>query len=175
MTVAMEGAVRPRSALGAGVVSLLALAIFINYVDRGNLATAAPLIKDELKLSGTQLGLLFSAFFWSYVPSQILAGWLSERINAYRTLALGVALWSIATAASGLATGFASLIVLRLLLGVGESAAFPCSSKLLAYHLPEHKLGHANGLIAMGLALGPAFGTFVGGMLMAQYGWRAVF
>jgi MFS family permease len=175
MTVAMEGALRPRSAIGPGVVSLLALGIFINYVDRGNVATAAPLIKDELRLSSTQIGLLFSAFFWSYTPSQILAGWLSERINAYRTLALGAAIWSIATIASGLATGFASLIVLRLLLGIGESAAFPCSSKLLAYHLPEHKLGHANGLIATGLALGPAFGTFVGGMLMAQFGWRAVF
>ncbi len=161
--------------IGAGVVPLLALAVFINYVDRGNLATASPLIKSELHLSGTQLGLLLSAFFWTYTPSQILAGWLAERINAYRTLALGLAIWSIATASSGLASGFASLIALRLLLGLGESAVFPCSSKLLAQHLPLHKLGNANGMIAVGLALGPAFGTFVGGMLMAKWGWRPVF
>ena len=73
--------------IGKGVVALLALAVFINYVDRGNLATAAPLIGSELKLSNTQIGLLLSAFFWTYTPGQILSGWLAERINAYRTLA----------------------------------------------------------------------------------------
>ncbi len=60
--------------IGAGVVGLLALVIFINYVDRGNLATATPLLKDELKLNNTQVGWLLSAFFWSYTPAQILAG-----------------------------------------------------------------------------------------------------
>jgi MFS family permease len=161
--------------IAVGVLPLLVLAIFINYVDRGNLATAAPLIKGQLHLSGTQIGLILSAFFWTYTPSQILAGWLAERINAYRTLAIGVAIWSLATAATGLATGFVSLIALRLVLGVGESAAFPCSSKLLGQHLPQHQLGHANGMIGMGLALGPAFGTFFGGLLMAYAGWRVGF
>lgn len=166
--------VEPRTRMTT-VAALLALAVFINYVDRGNLATAAPLIKDELKLSGTQLGILLSAFFWTYVPAQMLAGWLSERINAYSTLAAGLFLWSLATIASGFATGFAALIAFRLLLGLGESAAFPCSSCLLARHLPDHRRGSANGLIAAGLALGPAFGTLTGGLLMADYGWRAVF
>jgi len=161
--------------MGAGVVTLLAVAVFINYVDRGNLATAAPLIKDQLHLSASQIGILFSAFFWTYIPGQILAGWLAERINAYRALALGVAMWSLATAATGLATGFIVLLALRLVLGIGESAAFPCSSKLLARHLPLNRLGVANGAIATGLALGPAFGTFAGGMLMAHLGWRPIF
>src|SRR5260370_37945824 len=101
------------SAIGPTVVPLLAVAIFINYVDRGNLATAAPLIKDQLKLSNTQIGLLLSAFFWTYTPGQLLAGWLAERINAYRTLAIGLALWSLATAATGLAAGVVALIALR--------------------------------------------------------------
>ncbi|HEX3666266.1 MAG TPA: MFS transporter [Rhizomicrobium sp.] len=175
MTVATEVTAPPRAGLGAGVVALLAIVIFINYVDRGNLATAAPLMKDELHLTGTQLGMLFSAFFWTYIPSQILAGWLAERITAYRTLALGVFVWSLATAATGLASGFGVLLALRLALGIGESAAFPCSSKLLARHLPADKLGTANGAIATGLALGPAFGTFAGGMLMNELGWRAIF
>jgi MFS family permease len=168
-------ATRRGPAIGLTVVPLLALAVFINYVDRGNLATAAPLIKDELKLSSTQVGVLLSAFFWTYTPSQLLAGWLAERINAYRTLAIGVAIWSMATAATGLVTGFAAILALRLLLGLGESAAFPCSSKLLAHHLPSEKLGGANGLIAVGLALGPGFGTLVGGLLMAKTGWRPAF
>jgi MFS family permease len=163
------------AAIGPAVVPLLAIAVFINYVDRGNLATAAPLIKDQLQLSSTQMGLLLSAFFWSYVPAQPLAGWLAERINPYRTLAIGLGLWSIATAASGLTSGFYTLIALRVLLGLGESAAYPCSSKLLAQYLPLDKLGSANGLIQTGLALGPAFGTFVGGLLIAKIGWRSVF
>src|ERR1700737_1191155 len=136
-------------AIGPAVVPLLAVAVFINYVDRGNLATAAPLIQDQLRLSSTQIGVLLSAFFWSYVPAQILAGWLAERINPYRTLAIGFAIWSIATALFGVATGFAALVALRLLLGLGESAAFPCSAKLLAQHLPSDKLGGANGLIGV--------------------------
>ena len=160
---------------GWGVVALLALAVFLNYVDRGNLATAAPIIKDELSLSATQLGVLLAAFSWTYTPCQLLAGWLIERLNPYRTLALGVGLWSIATAATGFAGGFASLIVLRLVLGLGESAAFPASSTLLVRHLPPERLGRANGLIGMGLSLGPAFGTFAGGLLIARLGWRNIF
>ena len=164
-----EGGLRTR------IVVLLALAIFINYVDRGNLATAAPLIRDELKLTHTQIGMLLGAFFWTYTPGQLLAGWLAEKINAYRSLALGVALWSLATVATGFAIGFVSILALRLVLGLGESAAFPCSSKLLGEHLPQHRLGFANGMIGVGLALGPAFGTFAGGLLMAKLDWRPVF
>jgi len=169
----MDMARRPR--IGIGVVGLLATAMFINYVDRGNLSTAAPLIKDQLHLTNTQAGILLSAFFWTYTPFQPVAGWLAERINPYRTLALGVAIWSAATALIGLAGGFLSLFVLRLLLGIGESAIFPCNAKLLARDLAPERLGSANGLIGVGQALGPAIGTFAGGMLMAVYGWRPVF
>jgi MFS family permease len=171
----MQTSWKGRSTIGPTVVPLLATAAFINYVDRGNLATAAPLIKDQLHLSSTEVGLLLSAFFWSYVPGQLLSGWLAERINAYRTLAIGLALWSLATAASGLATGFVTLMALRVFLGLGESATYPCIAKLFAQHLPAGKLGAANGSIGVGMALGPALGTFFGGLMMAKIGWRAVF
>ncbi len=170
----LKAAPRP-VAFGGGMVALLALAIFLNYIDRGNLATAAPVMKDELHLTAGQIGLMLSAFFWTYVPAQILAGWLAEKINPYRTYALGLALWSLSTALTGLTSSFSMLIALRLLLGLGESVAFPCSSKLIAQHLPEHRLGVANGLVAMGLSLGPAFGTLAGGLLLARVGWRPVF
>jgi MFS family permease len=170
---ARETAARGR--IGFGVVALLALGMLINYVDRGSLSTAAPLIKDQLHLTNLQAGWLLSAFFWSYTPFQPIAGWLAERINPYRTLAIGAALWSFSTAAMGLAGGFTSLFVLRLLLGAGESATFPCNAKLLARDLAPQRLGTANGMIGIGLALGPAVGTFAGGMLMAVHGWRPVF
>jgi len=164
-----------RRTIGIGVIGLLAAGMLINYVDRGNLSTAAPLIKDQLHLTNMQAGILLSAFFWTYTPFQPVAGWLAERINPYRTLGIGVAVWSVATAFIGIAGGFLSLFVLRLLLGMGESAIFPCNAKILARDLAPERLGSANGLIGVGQALGPAIGTFAGGMLMATYGWRPVF
>ncbi|MGH7025009.1 MAG: MFS transporter [Caulobacteraceae bacterium] len=175
MAAEAVAAVRKPLALGAAVVPLLALAVFIQYVDRGNIATAAPLVKRELHLNAAQIGLLISAFYWTYTPGNILTGWLAHRLNAYRTLALGLGIWSLATIGTGLAGSFAILIGLRLILGLGESAFFPCSSRLLAQHLPTSRLGAANGLIGVGLALGPALGTWAGGNLMAVTGWRASF
>lgn len=160
---------------GGAVLALLALAIFINYVDRGNLATAAPLIKRDLRLTNVQYGVLVSAFFWIYTPGQIMASWLIQKINAYRTLGIGLAVWSVATIASGLASGFVMLLLFRVLLGIGESAGFPASSKLLAQNMAPERLGWGNGLVSCGIYLGPAVGTFVGGLLIAHAGWRVLF
>jgi MFS family permease len=157
------------------VVALLTLAAFINYVDRGNLATAGPLIRDQLSLSNTQLGLLLSAFFWSYAPAQLPAGWLAERLDARRVLAAGLAVWGIATALTGLVSGFIMLLVLRVMLGLGESVMYPASFKILAREALDEERGHANGWMAAGQLSGPAFGTLAGGLLMAWFGWRVVF
>ena len=157
------------------IVGLLAAALFINYVDRGAVPTAAHLIQDELGLSEGQLGVLFSAFFWTYSILQIPVGWVAERYGAQRVLAVGLALWACATMLVGLAHSFAALLLLRLLLGVGESASFPCASKLLAAAVPVGSLGFANGIVAFAYQFGPAVGAYCGGLIMAQYGWRAAF
>jgi MFS family permease len=168
-------AVMPRANRPVLLVGLLTVAVFINYIDRGNLATAAPLLKQELRLTNAQFGLVTSAFFWAYTPGQLLGTWVTERINAYRALALGFTVWSIATALTGFAAGFVSLIALRVLLGLGEASASPSGSKLVADHLPPAKFGLASGVIGAGIALGPSAGTLAGGLLMAQFGWRAMF
>jgi MFS family permease len=165
----------PSTGLPMQVVLLLGLAVFINYIDRGNLATATPLIKEELRLSNSQMGILLSAFFWSYTPLQLVAGWLAQRLDARYVYAVGLGIWSMATAMTTLASGFVALLILRVLVGVGESVTFPCNAKLLADSAPEHERGRANGLVSAGLGLGPAFGTLVGGLLMAHYGYRAGF
>jgi MFS family permease len=164
-----------RGFLPFGIILLLVLAVFINYVDRGNLATAAPLIQNELHLTNAQIGLLLSAFFWSYAPAQLLSGWAAHRFDVRYTLAAGLTLWSVATMLTGLTSGFVLLFAFRLVLGLGESTLYPCNARLLAERAPEEQRGTANGLVAAGQALGPALGTLGGGLLMARFGWRAVF
>lgn len=157
------------------MVLLLAAVLFINYVDRGALPTAAHLIQADLNLTEGQLGLLFSAFFWTYSLVQIPVGWLAERFGAHRVLPIGLGIWAVATIFIGAAHSFPMLLVLRLLLGIGESVGFPCVAKLVAAVVPVRSLGTANGAVACGYLFGPAVGTFLGGLLMADFGWRAAF
>jgi MFS family permease len=174
---AESGAVRSESPNEsfAPLLVLLGLAIVINYVDRGNLSIAAPVIKSELQLSATQLGVLFSAFFYTYTALQFVVGGIVDRLGASRVLTAGLLIWSVATIAMGFVGGFAALLALRLLLGVGESVAFPCTSKVIAQYIPPENRGLANGVVTAGLKLGPAIGAFGAGMLIAKYGWRPVF
>src|SRR5260370_21772448 len=154
---------------------LLALSIFINYIDRGNLAIAAPHIKDELGLTYSHVGILVASFFWTYAIFQIVSGWLVDRLPVNWVLALGILLWSAATVATGLVNGFKLLLAVRLILGIGESVAYPSYSKIISRNFSEFQRGRANSLISAGQALGPAFGTLLGGMLMARVGWRLFF
>jgi MFS transporter, ACS family, D-galactonate transporter len=159
----------------APALILLAICALINYVDRGNLSIAAPLLKDELHISASQLGILLSAFFWTYTALQFVTGWLVDCVDANRVIAAGFLLWSLTTAATGLARGFTMLLVMRLMLGVGESVMIPSCSKILGFYLPEHHRGFANGVLQGAWSSGPAVGTLGTGLLMAEYGWRPVF
>ncbi len=158
------------------VLALLVVSAFIYYVDRSTLSVAAPSIQAELHLSHEQLGRLLSAFFWTYAALQLfaVAGWLVDRFHVGWVYAAGFLVWSAATAATGLSRGFAALFALRLLLGVGESVAYPAYSRILAT-FPERRRGLANAAIDAGTRSGPALGTLLGGLLMARFGWRAFF
>ena len=164
------------------VLTLLVLSIFINYIDRGNLSIAGPLLmaspeKGGLGLDPARLGSLLSAFFWTYALFQLLGvvGFLLDRFDVAWVFAAAYLAWSAATAATGLAGSFVVLFGLRLLLGMGESVAYPSYSKILATHFPEHQRGLANALIDAGSKFGPALGTLAGGLLMARFGWRPFF
>jgi len=159
----------------SGLAILLAVSIFINYVDRGNLSVAAPLVKEELGLTPAQLGILFSSFFWTYSIFQIVSGWLVDRFAVNAVLALGFSLWSAATFATGLVRGFTLLLAMRLILGIGESVAYPSYSKIISRHFSELRRGRANSIICAGQASGPAVGAFLGGMLLPHVGWRGFF
>src|SRR5690242_7030089 len=163
-----------RNTTGALII-LLGAAVFLNYVDRGAIGIAAPVMKSELMLSDEAYGVVFSAFFWIYAPVQLFAGWLCDRFSVYKLLAIGILLWAGSTLLMGFAGGFTSLLVLRIMLGVGESLAFPGSSKIIARHVPPERRGIANAALAMGIAFGPAVGTLAGGLMVANWGWRAMF
>lgn len=158
-----------------GLVLLLGAAVFLNYVDRGAIGIAAPLMKDELGLSEEAYGLAFSAFFWVYAPIQLFAGWLCDRFSVYKLMAAGILLWAGSTLLMGFAGGFVSLLLLRIMLGVGESISFPGSSKIIARHVPPERRGAANAAVAAGIALGPAAGTLAGGLILQSWGWQAIF
>jgi MFS family permease len=170
----MARVARKRTA-GTPLIALLGVAVFLNYVDRGAIGIAAPLMTAELKLDPAAFGLVLSAFFWVYAPIQLVVGWLCDRFSVYRLLAGGVLLWAVATISMGLVTGFASLLLLRVLLGIGETIAFPGGSKIISRHVPPSGRGMANAAMALGIALGPAVGTLVGGLILGSFGWRPIF
>src|SRR5438874_11993442 len=99
-------------------------------------------------MSASQLGILLSAFFWSYTAMQFVSGWLVDRFDVNLVIAAGYLLWSLATATTGIVRGFTILLAMRLLLGIGESVAFPSCSKIMARHLTEYHRGFATGDIA---------------------------
>jgi MFS family permease len=145
------------------ILILLVISVWINYMDRSNLSIAAPQLRSELSLSPLQMGMLLSAFFWTYAALQPLAGWLVDRFNVAWVFAIGYFLWSVATGLTGLVTGLQMLLVCRLILGLGESIAYPAYSNILANHVPQHRLALANALIDAGSKMGPALGTLLGG------------
>src|SRR4030088_3607718 len=158
-----------------GVLVLLGLSVFINYIDRANLSVAAPLLKNELGLSASQLGILFSAFFWTYACMQILAGWLVDGFEVKWVFAMGFFVWSAATAFTGMLHAFTALLLIRVVLGIGESVAYPAYAKIFASHFVESQRGLANSVVGAGQALGPALGILFGGPLVARFGWTPFF
>src|SRR5580658_6010343 len=158
------------------VVALLVFSVVINYVDRSNLSLAVPILEKQFSISAYQAGELLGAFSWTYALVQLfgLSGWLADRFHAGWVLFLGYLLWSLATAATGLTTSFAALFALRLMLGLGESVAYPCYSRIFAT-MPQAHRGRANAMIDAGTKLGPAAGAFVGGIVLVDFGWQMLF
>jgi MFS family permease len=158
------------------IVGLLVFSVLVNYVDRSNLSLAMPLLERQFAFSSLRAGELLSAFFWTYALVQFfgIAGWLTDRYSAGWVLMGGYVLWSLAMACLGLAPTYIAIFGLQLVLGLGESVAYPCYSRIFAAMPQEHR-GRANAFIDAGTKLGPAAGAFVGGLVLVHYGWRILF
>ena len=158
------------------IVVLLVISVIINYVDRSNLSIAASVVQHQLSLSSVQIGTLLSAFFWTYSLFQLfgIAGWFADRFPVGLVMAGGYVLWCGATVLTGLMSSFVTLFLALLLLGAGESVAYPCYSRVFV-ELPQEQRGKANALIDAGTKIGPAAGALVGGLLLVHVGWRMLF
>jgi ACS family D-galactonate transporter-like MFS transporter len=164
---------------------LLIISVGINYLDRGNISVALRHIQRDIHLDQRELGLLGTAFFVTYSLFQIAAGKLIDRYNVNWVYAAGFLAWSGATALMGLTRevsllgftldSFSVLFILRLLLGTGESIAYPSYSKIISGSFPEGLRGTANAAIDAGSKLGPAVGVLVGVELVNHLGWRGMF
>ncbi len=159
-----------------GLVALMVIVMIISFIDRGNLSVAAPVMVAEVKLSAWAMGVLLSAFFWTYAFFQIVSGWLSDRFEVRWVYAIGFLVWTVATFCTGLVSTFALFLVFRLFLGIGESVTYPATSRILAAVVPENRRGLANSLVDLGARVGPAAGIFLGAALLSKgQGWRSIF
>jgi MFS family permease len=157
------------------IVGLLFTASLINYFDRATISFALPLISQELHLGPESKGLLLSAFFWSYALMQIPMGVLADRVNLRWLYAGAFTIWSLAQGLIGLSTGLASLIALRMLLGVGESIYLPGGSKIVSLLFPPSRRALPNGLFDAGTRTGLVVEGVLVPWLLTHYGWRATF
>ena len=157
------------------VFLLLSAMVFIEYIDRVNLSVAGPLIKKEMHLSNIQLGLAFSAFGYCYAATQLLGGYLGDRIGARLSLAILALIWAFGTFATGLAGGLSMLIGARFLVGLGEAGSLPSAARVITNWVPKTRRGFAQGFIHAAARLAASVTPLLMVMLIKWEGWRAAF
>jgi MFS transporter, ACS family, D-galactonate transporter len=154
---------------------LVVLGILISYVDRGNLSIAAPSLMHDFALTPEAMGLLLSAFFWTYGACQLPAGWIVDRLGVRPSYFIAFFLWSLSSAATALSRNFHDILFLRLLLGMAESVGPLASLAFIRYAFDEEDRGFPVAMYIAGQTVGPALGTLVGTTIMAAAGWRTMF
>jgi len=157
------------------VMWLLFIASLINYLDRTTISFALPLISHDLHLGPESKGVLLSAFFWSYTAMQIPIGLMADRINLLWVYAGAFALWSVAQGLTGLAGSLVVLILLRVMLGFGESIYLPGGTKIVSLLFGRAERGMPSGFFDSGTRFGLVLGGLAIPWLLVRYGWRDAF
>lgn len=154
---------------------LLMVSGVVNYMDRGTLAVANPMIRAELGLSLGQMGLLLSAFLWVYAVCQLPIGGLVDRIGPRRLLGIGLVVWSLAQMAGGLASSFGFFIVARAVLGIGEAPQFPSAARVVSNWFPLRSRGTPTGIYNAASPLGSALAPLCLSFVVVSFNWRWAF
>lgn len=154
------------------ILALISGGTMINYLDRSVMGIAAPSISADLGLNAAMMGLIFSAFSWTYAAAQIPGGILIDRLGTKLTYWLALTLWSLFTGLQGLAQGFLSLLGMRFLVGVTEAPCFPTNSRVVATWFPQSERARATGIYTFAKYTGLAFLTPLLFWVLHAYGWR---
>jgi MFS transporter, ACS family, D-galactonate transporter len=155
-----------------GIAGLLGTGVLINYFDRIALSVAGPRLEQSFGLSPIQLGVLFSAFFWSYALLQVPAGVLLDRLGVARIGRWSAFLWTVASAATACAGGFAGIFLARALLGVAEAPSFPASSKATGYWFPRAERGLSTAMFDAATKFSNVIGIPLVAVAIVHFGWR---
>ena len=157
------------------IIWMCFLANAISYIDRANLAIAAPSIRAELGIDAATMGWVLGAFFWTYAVMQLPAGWFIDKVGVRVSLAFAVTWWSLFTVATGAARGVSQFIGARLMLGVGEAASLPSFTKTAFNWFPRSERGFACAIFNSGSTAGSALSLPLVTALIAAVGWRGAF
>src|SRR5258708_26875563 len=157
------------------ILVLISLMYLITYLDRVNISTAAPVIAKEFGFDKVTIGIIFSAFVWSYAAFQVPGGWLADRFGARNVLTIIVSYWSIMTAATAAATGAVSVVVLRFLFGIGGAGAFPAATRAMQLWDPRHDRGFVQGRTHSASRLGAAGAPPIVVFIMTPWSWQPAF
>jgi MFS transporter, ACS family, D-galactonate transporter len=157
------------------VIFLAFLAIAINYIDRANLAVAAPQIEKALNIGPAEMGFILSGFFWTYALMQMPFGWFVDRVGARIALPLAVGWWSVFTALTAVTTSVAGMFGCRLMLGVGEAGAYPSCAKLVSQWFTKEQRAFATSIFDSGSRVGSALSIPVVAFIISSFGWEASF
>ena len=164
-----------RTRVRIGVLALISFATMLNYLDRAVMGVAAPAITEELSVSPAMLGVLFSAFSWTYALFQIPGGLVLDRLGTRLTYSLSLGFWSLFTFLHGVAANVVLLFGCRLGLGAAEAPCYPTNSRVLSTWFPQQERARANSVYAVGQYVGLAFFSPVLFWIVAAWGWRALF
>jgi ACS family D-galactonate transporter-like MFS transporter len=166
---------RPVARTRFGVLALISVGTMINYLDRTVLGVAAPDMAADLHISPSVMGIIFSAFSWSYAAAQVPGGWLLDRIGTRLTYFLAVIVWSLFTFLQGFANSVTAMLAFRLGLGIGEAPCFPTNGRVVATWFRDHERAQATAVYTVGEYLGLAcFGPLLF-WLSGHFGWRSLF
>ncbi|MDF0606730.1 MFS transporter [Neisseriaceae bacterium TC5R-5] len=157
------------------ILALLAIGTMINYLDRTVLGIAAPVMSHELGINAAMMGIVFSAFAWTYALAQVPGGAFLDRFGSKNTYFLAVTFWSAFTLLQGFAVGLKSLLLLRFGLGVSEAPCFPANSRVVGTWFPQQERARATAVYTVGEYLGLACFAPLLFWIMASFGWRTLF
>ena len=157
------------------VLFVVCLVYLITYLDRVAISVAAPLMMKEYDINKLEWGLVLSVFSWTYASLQIPVGVLGDKLGARKVLAWIVTFWSVMTVATAMAWNFMSLVVIRLLFGVGEAGAFPVATRAFSHWMPSTERGFAQGFTHGASRFGGAITPVIVAVIMNAWGWRSVF